>query len=116
MTHTQTSQAHPANHPLFRAAGIDLAALAFVGGAAVLTLFLGNGSAQWVNGLVSATVWVLALIAVALLGGELRQLWRNGPDEKHLGSSAAAVVVVVALMCVVVPMVLIMPFMFLGAL
>lgn len=115
MTQTPTSQAHPANHPLFRAAGIDIAAVAFGATAAVLTLFIGNGTADWVNAVVSATVWVLALIAVALLVTELLQLWRSGPDERHLGSSALAVIVALALLCILVPMLLIMPFVFLGA-
>ncbi|HET6816035.1 MAG TPA: hypothetical protein VFH66_02260 [Mycobacteriales bacterium] len=115
MAHPQTSQAHPANHPLFRAAGIDVTAVIFVFGAAALTFLIGNGAARWVNAVVSATVWLLALIAVALLGTELRQLWRNGPDDRHPGGSAAAVVVSIALMCIVVPMLLIMPFVFLGA-
>lgn len=115
MGHTPTSTVHPVHHPLARAAGIDIAAFAFVVGAVVLTMLIGNGSADWVNAVVSAAVWLLALIAVALLGTELRQLWRSGPDEHHLGSSALTVVVDLALLCVVVPMLFIMPFVFLGA-
>ena len=116
MTQTPTSQAHLAHHPLRRAAGIDVAALAFVVVAALLTFFIGNGSARWVNAVVSAAVWALALVAVLLMRTELLHLWRSGPDEKHLVGSATAVVVTIGMLCIVVPMLVIMPFVFIGAL
>ena len=115
MTHTPTSQAHPVHHPLLRAAEIDTA-IAFFGLSAVtLTFLLGNGVPAWRNAVVSVIVFALAAVTMALVVAEWRTLKPAVPDSTHKGAGVGELVFAIVAAVAVGPMLLIMPFVFLGA-
>ena len=115
MTQTPTSPAHPVHHPLLRAAGIDTA-IAFFGLSAVaLSFLLGNGVPDWRNAVVSVVVFGLAAITMALVVVEWRTLRRAVPDSTHKVAGVGELLFAVVAAVVVGPMLLIMPFVFLGA-
>ena len=116
MGHTPTSTIHPVHHPLARAAGIDIA-IAFFGLSAVTATFmLGNGEAAWRNAVGSATAFILAAITMTLVYAEWRMLKPAVPNSGHPVAGVAELMVAIVAAVVVGPILLIMPFIFLGAL
>jgi hypothetical protein len=103
------------HHPLVRAAGIDLAVVFFGVAAAVLTFFTGNGAPRWHNAVFAPIVFMLAAITVRLVIAEIRVLWPAIPDSDHRGRGVAELLVALVALVVVGPMLLIMPFLFAGA-
>jgi anti-sigma-K factor RskA len=115
MGHTTTLTAHPVHHPLARAAGIDVAIVFFALCAITTTFFLGNGASAWRNAIGSAVVFVLAAITMALCYAEWRMLKPAVPDSDHKVAGVSELLVAIVAAVVVGPMLLIMPFIFLGA-
>ena len=115
MAHTQPRPIHVA-HPLARAAGVDAAIVTFTIAAATLSFGTGQGSPTWHNLVFAPMVMVLAAIAVLLSYVEIRMFARNTKTTTHPVTAAAEVLVPLAAMIIAGPMVLIMPFIFFGAL
>ena len=114
MAHTTTTQTH-VTHPLARAAGLDISIVVFTVAAAVLSFGTGQGVANWHNIVFPPIVMMLAGIAVWLCFAEIRLFWKTAGETTHRGSALAEVVVALAAMIVAGPMLLVMPFVFLGA-
>jgi hypothetical protein len=109
----QTSARAPAT--LGRAAGIDLGIVVFGVTAVILSFMTGQRVATWHNAAIAPVVFLLAAITMRLVVAELRTLMRVLPETPHRGEAIAALVVALVAMVVVGPMLLIMPFVFLGA-
>ena len=105
------------SHPtsLARAAGIDAAMLLFGIGAALVSFLTGNGEPQWHNLLFAPIVFALAAVTMRLVLAEIRALLPVLPETAHKGEAIAALVVAIVMTVVVGPMLLIMPFVFFGA-
>ena len=83
--------------------------------AIVATFATGNGAPTWRNIVFPPIVMLLALVTLRLVVAEIRLFARTAADGRRARSVAALVVALVA-MVFVVPMLLIMPWVFLGAL
>jgi hypothetical protein len=114
MAHSTPSQIHVA-HPLARSAEIDLGIVFCSLAAIAATLTTGNGAATWRNIVFPPIVMALALVTMRRVVAEIRMFARTAADGRR-GASVAGVVVALVAMVVVAPMLLIMPFAFLGAL
>jgi hypothetical protein len=115
MAHTTTTQAH-VTHPLARAAGIDAAIVLFAVAAATLSFATGQGVANWRNIVFPPLVMLLGIMTIALAVAEIRYFRRTAGDVTHRASALVEVAVALIAMVVVGPMLLIMPFVFFGAL
>lgn len=115
MAHTTTTHAH-ATHPLARAAGIDAAIVTCTVAAAALSFATGQGAANWRNIVFPPLVMLIAAITMALVVAEIRYFRRTAGEVTHRGSALVEVAVALIAMVVVGPMLLIMPFVFFGAL
>ena len=114
MTHPTTTRTHAA-HPLARAAGIDVAIVVFAIAAALLSFATGQGAPDWRNIVFPPVVMILAAITMWLTVAEVRNFWRNSGDSAHKGTAIIEVAVALVAMVVVGPMLVIMPFVFFGA-
>jgi hypothetical protein len=114
MAHPTPSPTHAA-HPLVRSAEIDLGIVGMTLAAITLTFATGQGVANWRNIVFPPNVMVLATLTLFLVVAEIRAFARTAGDEPHRGRSVAAVLVALVATVVVAPMLLIMPFVFLGA-
>jgi hypothetical protein len=115
MAHTTTSSTHVA-HPLARAAGFDLGIVVFTVGAVLVSFGTGQGAATWQNIALPPIVMVLAAVALWFAFVEIRHFWRTAAETEHRGSALFEVVVALIAMVVAGPMLLLMPWIFLGAL
>jgi hypothetical protein len=113
MTTTSTS---PHAHPLARAFGIDTALVLFSLGAVVLSFGTGQGVPNWHNIVFPPLVMLLAGVALLLAVAEIRLFRRTASQTEHRLSTLLEVVVALCAIVVVGPMLVIMPFVFLGAL
>ena len=100
---------------LGRAAGIDIGIVMFGVAAVILSFFTGQRVANWHNIVFPPVVFVLAAVTMRLVVAELRTMMRVAPQSTHHGEVIAAIGVALVSMVVVGPMLLIMPFIFLGA-
>jgi hypothetical protein len=110
---------HPADvHPFStaRAIGIDVVMLLCGGGAIICTFATGPGAPRWQNLVFAPAVIVFAAITLWLAVAEIRTLGSEMPPNRHPGELIAARVVAISMCVVVVPMLLIMPFIWLTAL
>ena len=114
MAHTTPSQTQVA-HPLVRSAEIDFGIVFFALAAIAATFATGNGAPTWRNIVFPPIVMMLALITLRLVIAEIRLFSRTAAEEPR-GRSVAAIVVALIAMVLVAPMLLIMPWIFLGAL
>jgi hypothetical protein len=114
MAHTTTTQAH-ATHPLARAAGIDAAIVICTVAAATLSFATGQGVANWRNLVFPPLVVLLAAVTLTLVAAEIRAFRRTATQVSHKASALAEVAVALVAMVVVGPMLVIMPFVFFGA-
>lgn len=114
MAHTTTTQTHVA-HPLARAAGIDAAIVLFAVAAAALSFATGQGVANWRNIVFPPIVMALAAVTMALVVAEIRFFRRTAGDVTHRAPALVEVALALIAMVVVAPMLLIMPFVFFGA-
>ena len=109
------------NHPpraatLVRAAEIDVAMLVFGAGAVIVSFLTGQGAPRWHNLVFAPLVILLAAVTLRLVLAEIRALWPVLPETPHKGQALTALGVAIAMTVVVGPMLLIMPFIFFGAL
>ena len=114
MTHPTTTSTHVA-HPLARAAGLDVAIVIFTIAAATLSFATGQGVANWRNIVFPPIVMLLAAVAMVLVFFEIRLFRRTAAETTHHGSAMLEVMVALIAMVVAGPMLLIMPFVFFGA-
>lgn len=114
MAHTQPTGIH-VTHPLARAAGVDAAIVVFAIAAAIFTFGTGQGEPAWHNLLFAPIVMVFAGIALLLSYVEIRMFIRNAKTTTRRATAVAEVIVPFIAMIVVGPMLLIMPFIFFGA-
>ena len=114
MAHTTTTQAH-VTHPLARAAGIDAAIVLFTVAAATLSFATGQGVANWRNIVFPPVVIALAAVTMILVIAEIRYFRRTAGEVTHRAPALIEVAVALIAMVVVGPMLLIMPFVFFGA-
>ena len=112
MTPTMTS---PRAHPLARSAALDAGIVAFSVLAVLLSFATGQAVANWHNIVFPPIVMVLAAITIVLVAAEIRQFARTAGESGHRVTALSEVVVALIAMVVVGPMLLIMPFVFLGA-
>jgi hypothetical protein len=112
MTLTST---RPHAHPIARAAGIDTAIVGFTAAAAVLSFATGQGVANWHNIVFPPIIMVVAAIAMLLIVSEVRLFVRTAAASTHRASALLEVVIALSAGVVVGPMLVIMPFVFLGA-
>jgi hypothetical protein len=110
----QQTSVRPAS-TLGRAAGIDVGIVVFGVTAVVLSFMTGQRVETWHNAAIAPIVFVLAAVTMRLVVAELRTLMRVMPETPHRGEAVAALAVALVAMVVVGPMLLIMPFVFLGA-
>jgi hypothetical protein len=115
MAHISSPLDHPAHHPLARAAGIDLAIVTLSVGAVVLTFLTGNGEPRWQNLVFAPAVILLAAVVIRLIAAEIREFRRHAADSGHPLEAIASILVPLVAMIVVAPLVLLMPFVFFGA-
>lgn len=115
MAHTTSPQTHAA-HPLARAAGLDLGIVAFTIGAVLVSFGTGQGADRWQNIALPPIVMVLAAVALWFAFLEIRFFWRTASETTHQRSALVEVVIALIAMVVAGPMLLLMPFIFLGAL
>ena len=114
MAHTTTTQAH-STHPLARAAGIDAAIVICTVAAATLSFATGQGVANWRNLVFPPLVVLLTAVTLTLVVAEIRAFRRTATQLTHNASALAEVAVALVAMVVVGPMLVIMPFVFFGA-
>jgi hypothetical protein len=114
MAHPTSSHPHVA-HPLVRSAEIDFGIVILTLAAIALSFATGQGVADWRNIVFPPIVVALALTGLWLVVAEIREFARTAGDSGHRGRSVAGVVVALVAMVLLAPMVLIMPFVFLGA-
>lgn len=114
MAQPTTTRTHAA-HSLARAAGIDAAIVFFAVAAATLSFATGQHVANWRNIVFPPLVMLLAAIALLLVFAEIRLFHRTGADSGHPASALLEVGVALVAMVIVGPMLLIMPFVFFGA-
>ena len=114
MAHTTTTPTHAA-HPLARAAGIDVAIVFFAVAAATLSFATGQGVANWRNIVFPPLVMVLAAVTIALVVAEIRYFRRTAGEVTHRAPALVEIAIALIAMVVVGPMLLIMPFVFFGA-
>ena len=114
MAHTQPTLTH-VTHPLARAAGVDAAIVAFTVAAAAVSFGTGQGVPGWHNIVFTPIVMALAGVAMLLSYVEIRMFRRNAETTTHRGTAAAEVLVPLVAIIVAGPMLLIMPFIFFGA-
>lgn len=100
---------------LGRAAGIDVAMVVFAVSAVFFSFFTGHDVATWRNIVFAPIVFLLAAFTVWLVVAEMRTLMRVMPETLHRGEAVFALGVAIVCFVVVGPMLLIMPFIFLGA-
>ena len=91
-----------------------MAIVAFTAAAALLSFATGQGVADWHNIVFPPIVMAVAAIAMLLIVSEVRLFVRTAADSTHRGSALLEVVVALSAAVVVGPMLLIMPFVFLG--
>lgn len=114
MAHTQPTRTH-VTHPLSRAAGVDAAIVLFTVAAATLSFGVGQGSPTWQNIVLTPIVMVLAAIALLLSYVEVRMFIRIARTTTHRVAAVLEVIVPLVAMVIAGPMLLIMPFIFFGA-
>ena len=114
MAHTRPTELH-VTHPLARAAGVDVAIVIFAIAAATLTFATGQGVPRWHNLVFAPLVIALAAVVMLLSYVELRMFVRQVRTTAHPVTAVAEVIVPLVAMVVAGPMLLIMPFIFLGA-
>lgn len=100
---------------LGRAAGIDVAMVVFAIGAVFFSFFTGHDVPIWRNIVFPPIVMMLAALTMWLVVAEMRTLMRVMPETLHRGEAVIALGVAVVCFVVVGPMLVIMPFIFLGA-
>ena len=83
--------------------------------AATLSFATGQAVANWRNIVFPPIVMVLAAVTIALVVAEIRYFRRTAGDVTHRASALVEVAVALIAMVIVGPMLLIMPFVFFGA-
>ena len=114
MAHTTTTRTHAA-HPLARAAGIDAAIVMCTVAAATLSFATGQGVPDWRNIVFAPLVMLVAVATIALTVAEIRYFHRTAGDVTNRTTAVIEVAVAMIAMVIVAPMLLIMPFVFFGA-
>ena len=114
MAHPTTTH-RPVAHPLARAAGLDAAIVICTVAAATLSFATGQGVPDWRNIVFAPLVVLLAVVTMALVLAEIRYFRRIAEQTTHRGSALAEVAVALVAMVAVAPMIVIMPFVFFGA-
>jgi len=114
MAHTATTQTHAA-HPLARAAGIDAAIVTCTVAAATLSFATGQGVPNWRNLVFAPLVMLIAAGTIALTIAEIRYFRRTAGDVTNRTTAVVEVAIALISMVIVAPMLLIMPFVFFGA-
>ena len=114
MAHTTTTHIH-ATHPLARAAGLDVAIVIFTIAAATLSFATGQGEANWRNIAFPPLVVLMVAVTIALVVAEIRYFRRTAAEVTHRGYALVEVAIALIATVIVGPMILIMPFVFFGA-
>ena len=114
MAHTTTTRTHAA-HPLARAAGIDAAIVTCTVAAATLSFATGQGVPSWRNIVFAPLVMLIAAATISLTVAEIRYFRRTAGEVTNRAAAVAEVAIALVAMVIVAPMLLIMPFVFLGA-
>jgi len=114
MAYTQPTSTY-ATHPIARAFGVDAAIVIFTIAAATLSFGTGQGASTWQNLVFAPLVVLLASVAVLLSYVGIRMFARTARTTSHPVTAVAEVLVPLAAMVIAGPMLLLMPFIFLGA-
>jgi membrane-bound metal-dependent hydrolase YbcI (DUF457 family) len=111
---------HPVHSPrtasLGRVVGVDVALVVVTVAAVLLSFLTGQDVPRWRNLVFAPVVFLLAALALRLVVAEVRAVRPVLPVTSHKGEALAALGVAIAAVVVVLPMVVIMPIMFLTGL